>query len=93
VSVGDITVIAQSIGVASISTGFSGVDGILGLGPDSLTVGTVEGMVIVPTVMDNLASQGQIPANLIGISFEPDNNGVSLHIPPCVFYQDVTYMN
>lgn len=31
----------QSIGVASTSSGFSGVDGILGIGPVDLTVGTL----------------------------------------------------
>lgn len=30
----------QSIGVASKSSGFSGYDGILGIGPDALTEGT-----------------------------------------------------
>ena len=47
----------QSIGVASRSQGFSGVDGILGIGPVDLTEGTVSGVSIVPTVTDNLFSQ------------------------------------
>ncbi|KAJ7119119.1 family A1 protease [Mycena epipterygia] len=70
----------QSIGVASTSTGFDGVDGILGVGPTDLTEDTVTGSTTVPTVTDNLFSQGTITSDLIGISFEPatsddDNNG------------------
>ncbi|KAI0296357.1 hypothetical protein B0F90DRAFT_1820026 [Multifurca ochricompacta] len=45
-----------SIGVASNSTGFSGLDGVLGS---------------VPTVTDNLFSSGTIPSNLVSVSFEP----------------------
>ncbi|KAK7063997.1 aspartic proteinase [Favolaschia claudopus] len=71
----------QSIGVASRSSGFSGVDGILGIGPVGLTQGTLSNSAAtVPTVTDNLFSQGTITNNVIGISFEPttsedDNNG------------------
>jgi len=61
----------QSIGVATTSTGFDGVDGILGIGPVDLTEGTVSNANTVPTVTDNLFSQGTISANEIGISFEP----------------------
>lgn len=90
----------QSIGVASTSTGFSGVDGILGLvprltlvmqsnlmlqhriGPVDLTSDTLTPQIraTIPTVTDNLFSQGKITANEIAVSFEPttstaDNNG------------------
>ncbi|KAJ3517875.1 hypothetical protein NLJ89_g224 [Agrocybe chaxingu] len=63
----------QSIGVASTASGFSGVDGILGIGPVDLTRGTLSPATttLVPTVTDNLFSQGTISANEIGISFEP----------------------
>lgn len=61
----------QSIGVATTATGFSGVDGILGIGPVDLTSGTVSGVSTVPTVTDNLFSQGTISSESIGISFEP----------------------
>ena len=47
----------QSIGVATSSTGFVGVDGVLGIGPVDLTKGTVFGEDTVPTVTDNLFSQ------------------------------------
>ncbi|KAF8204086.1 aspartic protease [Pholiota molesta] len=63
----------QSIGVASTSSGFSGVDGILGIGPLDLTQGTLSPATTttIPTVTDNLFSAGAITAHSIGISFEP----------------------
>lgn len=61
----------QSIGVASSSSGFSGVDGILGLGPVSLTSGTVSGTSKVPTVADNLYSQKKISTEVLGVSYNP----------------------
>ncbi|KAJ7107809.1 aspartic peptidase A1 [Mycena epipterygia] len=63
----------QSIGVATSSSGFEGVDGILGVGPVDLTEGTLspDTTTLIPTVTDNLFSQGTIPLHLIGISFEP----------------------
>lgn len=71
---------SQSIGVASSSSGFQGVDGILGLGPVTLTEQTVDGVTTVPTVSDNLKSQGTISTEVVGISYEPttsddDTNG------------------
>ncbi|KDQ58183.1 hypothetical protein JAAARDRAFT_155852 [Jaapia argillacea MUCL 33604] len=70
----------QSIGVASTATGFSGVDGILGIGPTILTEGTVTGVTEVPTVSDNLYSQGTITTEVVGVSYAPttsdaDTNG------------------
>ncbi|KAF8260454.1 acid protease [Lactarius quietus] len=72
----------QSIGVASTSSGFGGFDGILGFGPVDLTVGTLSPNIdsSIPTVTDNLFSEGTIPADLIAVSFEPttsssDQNG------------------
>ncbi|CCM04929.1 uncharacterized protein FIBRA_07126 [Fibroporia radiculosa] len=61
----------QSIGVASTTQGFSGVDGILGVGPVDLTQGTVSNTTEVPTVTDNLYAQGTISEEVLGISFEP----------------------
>ncbi|KIJ45028.1 hypothetical protein M422DRAFT_251682 [Sphaerobolus stellatus SS14] len=65
----------QSIGVASTSIGFGGVDGILGLGPTGLTLGTLSPATtsLIPTVTDNLFAQGTIPIPLVAISFEPTN--------------------
>ncbi|THH08352.1 hypothetical protein EW145_g2760 [Phellinidium pouzarii] len=77
-----LTIPKQSIGVASQSQGFSGVDGILGIGPVDLTLDTLSPATgsSIPTVTDNLFSQGVISANEIGVSFEPtteevDTNG------------------
>ncbi|KAH9486239.1 Polyporopepsin [Psilocybe cubensis] len=63
----------QSIGVASTSQGFQGVDGILGIGPVDLTLDTLSPATnsLIPTVTDNLFANGVISANEIGISFNP----------------------
>jgi hypothetical protein len=61
----------QSFGVASTSQGFSDTDGIVGIGPVDLTTGTVSGTNEVPTVTDNLFSNGTIPTESIGISYNP----------------------
>lgn len=76
-----LTIKAQSIGVASQSTGFDGVDGILGIGPVDLTAGTLsDKSATVPTVTDNLFSQGTITSNSVAVSYnpitsEPETNG------------------
>jgi len=63
----------QSIGVASTSSGFSGVDGIIGIGPVDLTEGTVSGVSSVPTVVDNLHSAGTISSDLVAAFFQPSS--------------------
>jgi cathepsin E len=73
----------QSIGVASTSTGFTGVDGIIGIGPVDLTDDTLSPATttLIPTVTDNLFSAGTIPAHEIAVSFEPitGTSGVELN--------------
>ncbi|KAF9447010.1 acid protease [Macrolepiota fuliginosa MF-IS2] len=73
VHISSLVIPQQSIGVASRSSGFQGTDGILGIGPVDLTQGTLSPATssLIPTVTDNLFSQGSITANEIGISFEP----------------------
>ena len=66
----DLVISGQSIGVASSSTGVS-VDGILGVGPTDLTAGTVANTDTVPTVTDNLLSQGTISEEVLGVYFIP----------------------
>ncbi|OAX44937.1 acid protease [Rhizopogon vinicolor AM-OR11-026] len=68
-----LTITKQSIGVASRSTGFSGVDGILGIGPLDLTEGTLTNAptTTIPTVTQNLYTQGIISEVVVGVSFEP----------------------
>ncbi|KAI0962223.1 hypothetical protein AcV7_001110 [Taiwanofungus camphoratus] len=82
VTFGDgLTITKQSIGVASSSQGFSGVDGILGIGPVDLTEGTLGNSYnTIPTVTDNLYSQGVIDSDIVAVSFQPttsesDTNG------------------
>jgi len=68
-----LTITKQSIGVASTSTGFDGVDGILGIGPLDLTEDTLStgASTTIPTVTQNLVTQGKIPTTLVAVSFEP----------------------
>ncbi|KIL59246.1 hypothetical protein M378DRAFT_1014703 [Amanita muscaria Koide BX008] len=69
----------QSIGDATSSSGFDGVDGILGVGPTDLTRGSLspDSSSTVPTVVDNAWNQGLITADKIGISIEPTTTNVS----------------
>ncbi|EKM61628.1 uncharacterized protein PHACADRAFT_135435 [Phanerochaete carnosa HHB-10118-sp] len=71
VTLGSLVIKSQSIGVASKSSGFEGVDGILGIGPVDLTEQTVSNANTVPTVTDNLLSQGFISTEVVAVSFEP----------------------
>ncbi|KAG1843018.1 aspartic peptidase domain-containing protein [Suillus subalutaceus] len=69
-----LTIAKQSIGVASNSEGFTaGVDGVLGIGPVDLTVGSlIDGPnTAIPTVVDNLYSQGTISQEVVSVLFEP----------------------
>ncbi|KAF7338863.1 Aspartic protease [Mycena sanguinolenta] len=73
VSLGGLTVSKQSIGDGTRSSGFQGVDGIIGFGPVALTQGTVSGSTTVPTFLDNLRSQGTITTEVLGVSFAPES--------------------
>lgn len=61
----------QSIGIADWTTGINGFDGILGLGPVDLTIGTVSNAFEVPTVTDNLYTQRTISQEVLGVFFSP----------------------
>ncbi|KAG2140221.1 aspartic peptidase domain-containing protein [Suillus bovinus] len=69
-----LTIAQQSIGVANnTSDNWGDADGILGLGPVGLTEGSLiddPGMTI-PTVTNNLHSQGAIHRETVSIYFEP----------------------
>jgi hypothetical protein len=67
----DLVISKQSIGVATQSQGFQGVDGILGIGPVDLTANTLSSGKSVPTVTDNLLSSGTISTEIIGIYYVP----------------------
>ena len=75
----DLVIETQSIGVASSAQGFDDVDGILGIGPVDLTSGTLSTGQSVPTVTDNLFSQGTISNDSIGISYVPTTSEGSVN--------------
>ncbi|KAG2075988.1 acid protease [Suillus decipiens] len=68
-----LNVLVQSIGVAEKSAGFPSFDGILGIGPTALTVGTMPELPTesIPTVTDSLFGQGTISENVVGIFYQP----------------------
>ncbi|EMD36918.1 hypothetical protein CERSUDRAFT_137265 [Gelatoporia subvermispora B] len=71
---GDLTIADQSIGVAAMTRGFDGVDGILGVGPTDLTCGTLtDTSECIPTVLDSANDQGLLDSYMLGISFKPTN--------------------
>ena len=63
----------QSIGVASQSGGFAGLDGVFGAGPVGLTAGTVNNTGTVPTPLDNLYAQGTISQEVLGVYYVPSS--------------------
>ncbi|KAK0450505.1 acid protease [Desarmillaria tabescens] len=69
----NLTIKSQSIGAAFLSSGFNGTDGILGIGPIDLTLGTLyfDNDALIPTVTDNLYNQRLIMDNAIGVYFAP----------------------
>ncbi|KAF8346604.1 aspartic peptidase A1 [Amanita rubescens] len=73
VTLGSLVIPQQSIGVATRSTGFFPYDGILGIGPVDLTIGTLSphSSSAIPTVTDNLDADLLIPTDLVAVSFEP----------------------
>ena len=74
VTLGDGLVIPQqSICNASQFPNLFGIDGILGLGPVGLTRGTLQNAqaTTIPTVTQNLYTQGVISQEVIGIFFPP----------------------
>ncbi|KFY94364.1 hypothetical protein V500_03310 [Pseudogymnoascus sp. VKM F-4518 (FW-2643)] len=72
--------INQSIGAATSSKGFDTVDGILGLGPTSLTNGTLipNSNEEIPTIIDNLVNQGHVEGSIITIN----NQSIIFGAPP-----------
>ncbi|KAG1830200.1 acid protease [Suillus variegatus] len=71
ITLSSLSISNQSIGVANEYQGFRGVDGVLGIGPKSLTKGTVSNTDTVPTIMDNLFSQNSINSEILGVYFVP----------------------
>ncbi|KAL4073375.1 aspartic peptidase domain-containing protein [Scleroderma yunnanense] len=68
----DLVIKKQSIGIARSTKGIRDVDGILGVGPADLSKGKVKpGGRKLPTVTDNLYSEGTIPTDSLGIFYAP----------------------
>ncbi|KAG8696229.1 hypothetical protein FRC08_007299 [Ceratobasidium sp. 394] len=103
VIIGNMSAKDQSISVASYSEGFNGTDGILGLGPDALTAGTITGShSLIPTIMQTLEAQQVIEQNVLGVYFQPitgsnmteANGELSFGGPdPSRYTGDITYAN
>ncbi|KAG2070274.1 family A1 protease [Suillus decipiens] len=68
-----LTVIRQSIGVANEIAGFHDYDGLIGIGPVAMTVGSLRDSRTepIPTVTDSLFGQGTISENVLGLFFQP----------------------
>ncbi|KAF9202351.1 hypothetical protein BGZ49_007480 [Haplosporangium sp. Z 27] len=64
----------QEFGVATSASGFDGVDGLVGFGPDDLSPITNKGENI-PTPTDNLHSAGKIGSDVIGVYFKTITDG------------------
>ncbi|KAI0797341.1 aspartic peptidase A1 [Irpex lacteus] len=75
VTLGNLVIKNQAIGVANNSIGFDGVDGILGIGPTALTQGTTKpSSAEIPTVVDTAARERVIASKYVGIYFQPPTN-------------------
>ncbi|KAJ8474344.1 hypothetical protein ONZ51_g7284 [Trametes cubensis] len=73
---GTLNVTNQGIGAANTSSGFQGVDGILGqVSVVNLTIGTLspDAAASVSTITDNLFQQGVISSNQVAITFVPSH--------------------
>ncbi|KAI0329987.1 acid protease [Cubamyces sp. BRFM 1775] len=70
---GSLKATGQGVGAANSSSGFQGVDGILGIGPTDLTLDTLspDTNKEIPTITDTLFAQRIIPAHEVSVSFEP----------------------
>lgn len=77
-SQGPVAATQQVIGVATSQQGYSGTSGILGLGPASQASNSLYVKATgqhftsqVPTVTDTLFADGEIPDNVVSLSFRP----------------------
>ncbi|GAA93793.1 uncharacterized protein L969DRAFT_43874 [Mixia osmundae IAM 14324] len=66
-----LTVTKQGVSSATRSTGFTGVNGIMGVGPVDLTQGTTSRGEQIPTVIDTAYTEGFIPARILSLYFAP----------------------
>lgn len=69
------------MGAATQTSGFGQeFDGVLGLGPTTLTNDVVPKVASLPTLVDSMFAQGKIPKRIVGVSFLPtvQTNGSAL---------------
>jgi len=68
-----VVITKQSIVVGSSTSNLGDADGVLGLGPVNLSLGTLpnEPTMTIPTVTQNLWRQDIISQEIVSISFEP----------------------
>ncbi|KAG6328500.1 hypothetical protein ID866_10589, partial [Astraeus odoratus] len=98
IGLGALLVHQQGIGVPTVVRNFpAGIDGVLGLGPTRLTTGVGSDGRLIPTILDNLYSQGVISSPLLGVYFMPenvDNSGLLSfgHIQETVLTSAVSYV-
>ncbi|KAG2365517.1 acid protease, partial [Suillus spraguei] len=72
---GGLTMTRMPIGVPSTSRGIIEADGILGIGPTSMTLGKLQNSPeeAIQTVTDLLYNRGKISQHLVGIFFQPSS--------------------
>ncbi|KAG5645987.1 hypothetical protein DXG03_004588 [Asterophora parasitica] len=73
---GNLVVKNQTIGIATSARGFSGVDGILGIGPVDLTSGSTSKTAVAP-VTQNLFESGILPTVATGMSYIPSSSAIA----------------
>lgn len=74
-----ITAQEQGFALAKFAQGFQGYDGILGIGPEDLTLGTIleNPTETIPTITQNLIQSGVIGQALVGVFFEPSSTNTA----------------
>ncbi|KAG6328191.1 hypothetical protein ID866_10898 [Astraeus odoratus] len=75
---GDLTANPQEIGIPIELSRFpAGLDGVLALGPSVLNTDLGRDGYIIPTVVENLYSQGAISSPVLGVYFVPQNVAIT----------------
>lgn len=74
-----ITAQEQGFALAEFAQGFQGYDGILGIGPEDLTLGTIleNPTETIPTITQSLIQSGVIGQALVGVFFEPSSTNTA----------------
>ncbi|KAJ7445326.1 family A1 protease [Mycena latifolia] len=77
----DVAMPNKSIGVVTPSTVLNGIDGILGIGPEELAIGTLASNLTqgIPTIVQTLSCQGNITTQLYAIALQPTTSVMSLN--------------